>query len=452
MEFKKILIANRGEIARRVINTCRKMGIKTVAVYSEADQEALHVREADESVLIGPAPVAQSYLNSKAIISAARETGADAIHPGYGLLSENGDFAAECEKSGIIFIGPSSQVISDMGSKIEARRKMMALGVPVVPGSEEAVESLEEALELARKIGYPVMLKASAGGGGVGISILGSPEELEKGFQNIRDRSRLYFGNPTVLLEKFIESPRHIEVQIAADQFGNVVHLFERECSVQRRHQKVLEESPSPFLSEDLRKRLLASAIQGVKGIGYRNLGTMEFIFGQNGEFYFLEMNTRLQVEHPVTEAVTGLDLVEWQIRIAQGEQLPLSQDQISSQGHAMECRIYAEDPVRLIPSPGTISRLAWPMDGVRIDAAVEEGSVVSQYYDPMIAKLVVRGEDRQETIGAMNRALSQTQIEGIKNNISLLLNVVHNDEFIRGNYSTGLIADLQNATKKKGR
>lgn len=449
MEFRKILIANRGEIARRVMGTCRKMGIKTVAVYSEADQEALHVREADESVLIGPAPVAQSYLNAEAVISAAIKTGADAVHPGYGLLSENGDFAAGCEKSGIIFIGPPSRVISDMGSKIEARRKMKALGVPVVPGSEEAVESLGDALELAREIGYPVMLKASAGGGGVGMCILNSPEELEKAFQNTRDRSRLYFGDPTVLLEKFIESPRHIEVQIAADQSGNVVHLFERECSVQRRHQKVLEESPSPFLSGDLRDRLLTSAVRGARGIGYRNLGTMEFIFGQNWEFYFLEMNTRLQVEHPVTEAVTGLDLVEWQIRIARGEQLPLSQDRIISRGHAIECRIYAEDPVRLIPSPGTVSRLIWPEDGVRIDAAVEEGSKVSQYYDPMIAKLVVRGEDRQEAIAAMDRALSQTQIEGIKNNIPLLLNVVRHEGLISGDYCTGLITGLLNAAKK---
>ncbi|MDI3328343.1 MAG: acetyl-CoA carboxylase biotin carboxylase subunit [Alicyclobacillaceae bacterium] len=443
MAFQKILIANRGEIARRVIRTCRKMGIQTVAVYSDADRDAPHVREADEAVWIGPPPVAQSYLRIDAILDAARQTGAEAIHPGYGFLSENGEFAARCEEAGLVFIGPSPEVITAMGSKIEARRRMKEAGVPVVPGGEGAVESLEQALALAEEIGYPVMLKASAGGGGIGMSLVRSPEELTKAYESTRTRSRNYFGDEAVFLEKFVENPRHIEVQVAADGKGRVVHLFERECSVQRRHQKVIEESPSPFLDEEKRARLTDAAVRGAAAIGYRNLGTMEFIFDGEGNFYFLEMNTRLQVEHPVTEMITGLDLVEWQIRIAAGEPLPLDQDRISRRGAAIECRVYAEDPVRFLPSPGTVTALEWPGD-VRVDAGVEAGSAVTPYYDPLIAKIIAWGESRAEATERLERALESVRIDGIKTNVPMLLEVLRSEPFRRGTYTTELVQRLR--------
>lgn len=443
MAFQKILIANRGEIARRVIRTCRKMGIQTVAVYSDADRDAPHVREADEAVWIGPPPVAQSYLRIDAILDAARQTGAEAIHPGYGFLSENGEFAARCEEAGLVFIGPSPEVITAMGSKIEARRRMKEAGVPVVPGGEGAVESLEQALALAEEIGYPVMLKASAGGGGIGMSLVRSPEELTKAYESTRTRSRNYFGDEAVFLEKFVENPRHIEVQVAADGKGRVVHLFERECSVQRRHQKVIEESPSPFLDEEKRARLTDAAVRGAAAIGYRNLGTVEFIFDGEGNFYFLEMNTRLQVEHPVTEMITGLDLVEWQIRIAAGEPLPLDQDRISRRGAAIECRVYAEDPVRFLPSPGTVTALEWPGD-VRVDAGVEAGSAVTPYYDPLIAKIIAWGESRAEATERLERALESVRIDGIKTNVPMLLEVLRSEPFRRGTYTTELVQQLR--------
>lgn len=443
MPFRKILVANRGEIARRIIRTCRRMGIRTVAVYSEADKQALHVREADEAVYLGPAPVAQSYLRMDAVIRAAKETGAEAVHPGYGFLSENGDFAELCEKEGLVFIGPPAGVIQAMGSKIEARRQMQAAGVPVVPGSDDPVDTPEEALARAEAVGYPVMLKASAGGGGIGMSRVESPEQLLKSFETTRTRAQNYFGDGALFIEKWIDQPRHIEVQVAADARGRVIHLFERECSVQRRHQKVVEESPSPFLTEELRDRLLKAAVRGAEAIGYRNLGTMEFIVDPSGSFYFLEMNTRLQVEHPVTEMVTGLDLVEWQIRIAAGEDLPLEQDQIVCRGAAIECRLYAEDPVRFLPSPGTITTLSWP-EGVRVDTGVEEGSTVTPFYDPMIAKVIVHASTRMEAVERMERALAETRIEGIKTNLSVLLGVMRHEAFRRGTYDTGLLDKIQ--------
>ncbi|MCL6575116.1 MAG: acetyl-CoA carboxylase biotin carboxylase subunit [Kyrpidia sp.] len=441
--FRKILVANRGEIARRIFRTCRTMGIQTVAVYSEADKGAVHVREADEAVYIGPPPAAQSYLNMDAVIRAAKETGAEAVHPGYGFLSENGDFAERCQREGLVFIGPSPEVIRAMGSKIEARRRMQAAGVPVVPGTERPVDTLEEAMEAAKGIGYPLMVKASAGGGGIGMSRVETPEELKKTFESTRARAVNFFGDGALFLEKWVEGPRHIEVQVAADAHGNAVHLFERECSVQRRHQKVVEESPSPFLNDAMRERLTAAALRGATAIGYRNLGTMEFLFDAKGNFYFLEMNTRLQVEHPVTELITGLDLVEWQIRIAAGERLPVLETP-ARRGAAVECRVYAEDPVRFLPSPGTITALAWP-EGVRVDTGVEQGSAVTPFYDPMIAKIIAHGSTREEALARMERALSETRIEGIKTNLPFLLEVMRNPEFRRGSYDTGLVQNMQN-------
>lgn len=450
MKFQKILIANRGEIAARIIRTCKRLGIQTVAVYSEADQALPYVQEADEAVWIGPPPVASSYLQMEVILEKALELGVDAIHPGYGFLSENAGFAERCKQEGIVFIGPSSDCITAMGSKIESRRRMKEAGVNIVPGCLDAIATLPEALDIAAEIGYPLMLKASAGGGGIGMSLVSSAEELEKWFESTRTRSQTYFGDAAVYLEKYIEAPRHIEVQVAADHHGNIVHLFERECSVQRRNQKVIEESPSPFLTEDARERLVNAAILGAKAIGYQNVGTMEFIFDEQGEFYFLEMNTRLQVEHPVTEAITGLDLVEWQIRIAEGERLPLKQVDIQRSGHAIECRLYAEDPIRLLPSPGTITRLVWPGQDVRVDTAVVEGTVVTPYYDPMIAKLIVHGKDRSAAIQAMEEALRHTELEGLKHNIPMLLEALGYEGFRSGKYDTQMIQRMRSQSAAK--
>ncbi len=444
MKFKKILIANRGEIASRIIRTCKRLQIQTVAVYSEADINMPYVKEADESVLIGPPQVAASYLNYSKILELSKGLNVDAIHPGYGFLSENAEFAKVCQENGICFIGPSPEVISLMGSKINSRRKMEEAGVPVVPGNSTGLSSLEEAKMIADEIGYPIMLKSSAGGGGIGMSLVSTHQELEKIFDSTRTRAKNYFGDDAVFIEKYIENSRHIEVQIAADKLGNFLHLFERECSVQRRNQKVIEESPSPFLSDLDREELVTAALKGAKAIGYENLGTMEFIFDSNSNFYFLEMNTRLQVEHPVTEAITGLDLVEWQIRIAAGDPLPVSQEEIKMKGNSIECRIYAEDPVRFFPSPGTIEKLSWPEVDARIDAAIKEGSVVSSYYDPMIAKVIVHGDNRKQAIGKMESALKQTEIVGIKSNIPILQDVIQNERFISGKYSTQLIQLIQ--------
>lgn len=449
MTIKKILIANRGEIANRIIQTCKRLGIKTVAVYSEADEQMPYVTAADEAYLIGPPPAIQSYLKVEEIIKVALQAKVDAIHPGYGFLSENSGFVDRCEKEGIIFIGPSSEVIKTMGSKIEARKKMKELDVPIVPGSVNALESMEEVLQTANSIGYPVMLKASAGGGGIGMELVYSDTELEKAFTSTKSRSEKLFGDSSIFIEKYIENPRHIEMQIAIDHFGNAVHLYERECSVQRRHQKVIEESPSPSIQPYQFEELKQAALKGAIGIGYQNVGTMEFIFDEQGNFYFLEMNTRLQVEHPVTEEITSLDLVEWQIEIANQHRLPSLQQSIKSEGHAIECRIYAEDPVRFFPSPGKITQLVWP-ENVRIDTGIVNGTTITPFYDPMIAKIIVKGTTREESLSKMKVALKETEIQGIKTNIPLLLEVLDNQQFQDGIYSTNLVNNMRETTINK--
>ncbi|GAB7387744.1 acetyl-CoA carboxylase biotin carboxylase subunit [Bacillaceae bacterium] len=435
--FGKILIANRGEIARRIIRTCRRMGIKTVAVYSEADAKAPFVTEADEAVCVGPPQASKSYLNVEKIIEAAKQTHADAVHPGYGFLSENAGFARRCAQEGLVFIGPDAGVIELMGSKIEARRQMQKAGVPVVPGWDGQLQSVEEALAIAEQLRYPLMLKASAGGGGIGMQLVHNEEELQKAFATTVQRAQSYFGDGTVFFEKFISNPRHIEVQVACDAYGNVVHLFERECSIQRRNQKVIEESPSPFLDETTRQTLLETALRGAKQIGYTNVGTMEFIFDEHRNFYFLEMNTRLQVEHPVTEEITGVDLVEWQIRLAAKEPLPCRQEEIVRKGHAIECRLYAEDPNTFFPSPGVLKTLSLPEENVRLDFGVVEGDTVSPYYDPMIGKIITHGRDRDEAIRKMEDALAQIRVEGLTTNLSLLQKVMQHPDFRRGVYTT---------------
>ncbi|WP_244943862.1 acetyl-CoA carboxylase biotin carboxylase subunit [Siminovitchia fortis] len=443
MFFKRILIANRGEIARRIIRTCNRLGIESVAVYSEADAAMPFVKEATAAVCVGPTQAKKSYLDIDNIIQAAKETDADAIHPGYGFLSENPAFVRRCEEEGITFIGPAAKAIELMGSKLEARAQMQEAGVPVVPGSEGRLESVEEAVSLAGEIGYPLMLKASAGGGGIGMQLVHNAEELEKAFDSTKQRAESFFGDGDLFLEKWINEPRHIEVQIAADEHGNVIHLYERECSVQRRNQKVVEESPSPFLDEKLRKELLQTAIRGVQHIGYTNVGTMEFIFDGEKNFYFLEMNTRLQVEHPVTEEITGLDLVELQFQLAAGEKLPFGQQNIKKHGHSIECRLYAEDPNTYFPSPGTIKRLILP-GGARLDFAVEEGSQVSPFYDPMIGKIIVHGDDRHQAIGKMQAALEKLEVEGITTNLPLLYDIMENATFKKGEYTTKFLDEFQ--------
>ncbi|EGK13056.1 acetyl-CoA carboxylase, biotin carboxylase [Desmospora sp. 8437] len=444
MNIRKLLIANRGEIARRILRTCRQRGIQTVAVHSEADRDLPFVREADEAVCIGPPPVAQSYLNMDAILDAARDTGADAIHPGYGLLSENAEFAGRVEEAGLIFVGSSPEVIARMGDKVTARRHMEEAGIPVVPGSD-GIRDLAEASREAARIGYPVMLKASAGGGGIGMEVLHSEADLEKAFTSARGRAQAYFGDGTLFMERFIESPRHVEVQVFADGKGRTLHLFERECSVQRRNQKVVEESPSPSIRPETREALCRAAVQAAKAVGYTGAGTVEFLVDPGEDFFFLEMNTRLQVEHPVTEMVTGLDLVALQLDVAEGKPLPFGQDRIESGGHALEYRIYAEDPDRYYPSPGTLKAFAPPEgEGIRVDAGVETGSVVAPFYDPMIAKCVVWGKDREEALARSLKALSSFRVEGIKCNLPLLIRILEQPEFRRGKYDTGLLKKLQ--------
>ncbi|WP_100398171.1 acetyl-CoA carboxylase biotin carboxylase subunit [Bacillus sp. FJAT-44742] len=445
--FKKVLIANRGEIACRVIRTCRNLGIKTVAVYSEADKSALHAGMADESHFIGPPKVNESYLNIDAILQAAKDSGVDAIHPGYGLLSENGDFARKCEAEGITFIGPTPEVMEKMGSKIEARLEMEKAGVPVVPGVSSPIENVDEAAETAERIGYPVMLKASAGGGGIGMQRAETKEELRKIYEGNQKRAISFFGNGAMYLEKVVQNPRHIEIQVFADKHGNCVHLGERDCSVQRRNQKVVEESPSPFVSDSLRKEMGETAVKAAKALGYQNAGTIEFLVDEEKNFYFLEMNTRLQVEHPVTEEVTGTDLVEWQLAVAAGQPLPLTQQEISLSGHAIEVRIYAEDPKTFFPSPGTITVFEMPSGkAVRHECGVSEGSVVTPFYDPMLAKLIVTGTNREEAIEQLQKALENYRIEGIKTNISMLLEVVKHPSFIKGEATTAFIQDVLRA------
>lgn len=436
--FKKILIANRGEIACRVIWACKELGIKTVAVHSEADREALHVRFADEAVCIGPAPSAKSYLNIPAIISAAEITNVDAIHPGYGFLSENPHFAEVCAECNIKFIGPSPQVMRTMGDKATAKQAMKAAGVPVTPGSEGLLDTEEDAIREAERIGYPVLIKATAGGGGRGMRVARDRAELINGYNTARAEAEAAFKNSGVYLEKYIANPRHIEIQVMADERGNVVHLGERECSIQRRHQKLIEESPSPAVSDELRAEMGRIAVKACQEVGYSNAGTIEFLLDEDDSFYFMEMNTRIQVEHPVTEFVTIADLVAAQIRVAAGEELSFKQEEVIFVGHAIECRINAEDPVTFTPSPGRITTLNWPTGpGVRVDTAVYDGYFVPPHYDSMIAKVIVHHRTRKQAIARMKRALEATVVEGIKTTIPLHLKVLSEPDFIAGNIST---------------
>lgn len=438
--FNKILIANRGEIALRIIRTCHLMGIDTVAVYSEADKGAPFVKEAKEAVCVGEAQAKKSYLNIDKIISTAKELNVDAIHPGYGFLSESSIFVELCEDAGITFIGPGKDIMEIMGSKLKSRQMMKEAGIPVVPGSDKNLDSLEDALKVAEELEFPLMLKASAGGGGIGMKKVHDKEELTAAFKTTKKQAENFFSDDKLFLEQWIYEPRHIEVQIAADSKGNVIHLFERECSVQRRHQKVIEESPSPFLTNEIRKKLLDAAVKGVEHLGYKNLGTMEFIFDESGKFYFLEMNTRLQVEHPVTEEITGLDLVEWQIRIAAGETLPLAQEEVVQSGHAIEARLYAEDPKTYFPSPGSITKLSLAEGLGRYDFGVVEGSQVTPFYDAMIGKVIVHGEGREEAIDKMKRALEKLEVEGIVTNLPLLKGIMTADQFTSGQYTTNFL------------
>ncbi|TQR15436.1 acetyl-CoA carboxylase biotin carboxylase subunit [Psychrobacillus soli] len=439
--FSKIIIANRGEIALRIIRTCKDLGIQTVAIYSEADAESLFVRQADEAYCVGKPPVNQSYLNIEEIIRIAKESGAEAVHPGYGLLSENAGFARKCVEAGLVFIGPSSDIIASMGSKIEARKMMKEAGVPVVEGIDTALDNEEQAREAGRKIGYPLMLKASAGGGGIGMQLVNSEEELVKAFEGNKKRAESFFGDGTMFLEKYIAEPHHIEVQILADTYGNVIPLWERECSIQRRNQKVVEEAPSPFISEETRQKMLDAAVQAAKHIGYSNAGTIEFLVDREQNFYFLEMNTRLQVEHPVTEEITGLDLVEQQLKVAYGERLSLTREEVGRKGHAIEVRIYAEDPKTFFPSPGKITEFQLPQgEGVRNECSIEAGSQVTPFYDPMIGKLITWGETRSEACARMKAALENYKVEGIKTNIPMLIETVSHEQFLAGYTTTDFV------------
>lgn len=449
--MKKILIANRGEIASRIIKTCKRLAIKTVAVYSEADAQMPFVKEADEAFLIGPPPVQQSYLKVDDILEIAIREGVDGIHPGYGLLSENAQFVKKVQDAGILFIGPDSETIEKMGDKIGARQTMQRASVPVIPGTDEGVEALEDALNKANVIGYPVMLKASAGGGGVGMIRCDSEQALSQQFESVKKRAQMYFGHDVVFLEKYIHHARHIEVQIFGDNYGNIVHLFERNCSIQRRNQKVIEESPSPGLSKSTREKLYKAAIDAARAVNYKNAGTVEFIVDENEAIYFLEMNTRLQVEHPITEEVTGFDLVEWQIEVAKGNELPVkNQVDIHLTGHAIEFRLYAEDPVTFMPSPGTITKLDWGTSNeIRIDSGYEENSKVTPFYDPLISKIIVHAPTRVEVIERSGRYLETFSIEGLKTNLPLFSEVIKEQVFINGNYTTSILEDWAN--KKKG-
>jgi acetyl-CoA carboxylase biotin carboxylase subunit len=439
--LRSVLVANRGEIARRVIRGCRALGVRAIAVYSEADAAWPHVADADEAVAIGPAPARQSYLDIERVIDAARRTGAQAIHPGYGFLSENWRFAQACEAAGLVFIGPSWPVIQQMGDKIGARRIMAAAGVPVVPGSDGPVDSVDAAREVAGRTGYPVMLKASAGGGGIGMVKVSDEAALPAAFASAQRRAQAAFGSGGLFLERYVEGARHVEVQVFGDAAGHVVHLHERECSIQRRHQKLIEETPAPHLSAALKARLTAAAVTGARSVGYVNAGTMEFIV-TGEEFFFLEMNTRLQVEHPVTEEVTGLDLVQAQLRVAAGEPLPWTQEQIRQRGASIECRIYAEDPAKsFMPSPGKLTRLGLPAGpGIRLECGVAEGVEVSVHYDPLLAKLIATGRDREEAIARMSGALDAFVIEGVKTVIPFHQRVMRSDLFRAGAVHTQLI------------
>ncbi|MET0441507.1 MAG: acetyl-CoA carboxylase biotin carboxylase subunit [Casimicrobiaceae bacterium] len=444
--FKKILIANRGEIACRVIRTARRMGIKTVAVYSEADKDARHVEMADEAVLIGPPPSAQSYLQIERIVKACKDTGAEAVHPGYGFLSENAAFCAALEKEGIVFIGPKVHAIEAMGDKIASKKLAIEAKVNTIPGHNQAVTSPEEAVEIARRIGYPVMIKASAGGGGKGLRIAYDDTQCREGLAACRNEAKNAFGDDRVFIEKFIEEPRHIEIQVLGDAHGNYVYLHERECSIQRRHQKVIEEAPSPFIDEATRKAMGEQAVQLARAVKYQSAGTVEFVVGKDRSFYFLEMNTRLQVEHPVTEFITGLDLVELMIRVAAGERLQIAQKDVQRTGWAIECRINAEDPLRgFLPSSGRLVKFIPPPEvpgQVRVDTGVYEGGEVSMYYDSMIAKLICHGATRDQAITRMLEALNAFVIRGVASNIAFQAALLQNPRFLSGNFNTGLIAE----------
>ena len=440
--LKKVLIANRGEIAVRIIRACREMGIRTVAIYSEADKNALHVQLADEAICVGPAPSNKSYLNVKAILEAACLTGADSIHPGFGFLSENPNFAKICQETGIKFIGPDYKLIELLGNKSKAKETMKRAGVPVVPGSDGLIYSKEQAMNLAEQIKYPVMLKASAGGGGRGIRIAYSKEELEKEYDIVKQEAKVSFNDDSLYLEKFVEHPRHVEIQILADEHGNCIHLGERDCSVQRRNQKVLEETPSGILDEKTRKKMGEVAVKAVKEIGYSNAGTIEFLVDKNKDFYFMEMNTRVQVEHPVTEMVTGVDIIKEQIKIASGEELQYKQEDIKFEGHSMEVRINAENPDKnFMPCPGTITGLHIPGgNGIRVDTAIYSGYTVPPTYDSMLAKLIVHGKTREESIAKMKSAVAEFVVEGITTNIDFLLKILENENFKANNYDTSFI------------
>lgn len=450
--FKKVLIANRGEIAVRIIRACRELGIRCVAVYSTADRNALHAQIADEAICIGPPATKDSYLNMNAIMQAALNTGAEAIHPGFGFLSENAEFARLCEANGIVFIGPSYKSIEMLGDKAAAKETMAAAGVPVIPGSEGAVSSVEEAAEVAEKAGYPVLVKASAGGGGRGIRRVDSPEELEEQMTAAQQEAKNFFGDDAVYIEKFLINPHHVEIQIIADKHGNYIYLGERDCSMQRRNQKVLEECPSPIVDEKLRKRMGEAAVTAAKQCGYYNAGTIEFLVDENRDFYFMEMNTRIQVEHPITEEVTGFDLVKAQIEVAADLPLSVSQDDIELRGHAIECRINAENPdFNFRPSPGTITALYMPGGpGIRIDGAVYHGYTITPYYDSMISKLIAHGSDREDAINKMKWALSEFIVEGVDTNIDFQLEIIKNPDFRSGNYDIGFLNRYMEKNKKK--
>ncbi|HOO05187.1 MAG TPA: acetyl-CoA carboxylase biotin carboxylase subunit [Ruminococcus sp.] len=450
--FKKILIANRGEIAVRIIRACRELGVRSIAVYSTADRSSLHAQIADEAICIGPPATKDSYLNMDAIIQAAINMGAEAIHPGFGFLSENAEFARLCEKNGIVFIGPSYKAIEMLGDKAAAKETMAAAGVPVIPGSKGAVKSLKEAQKIAETAGYPVLVKASAGGGGRGIRRVDSPKELEAQMTAAQQEAKSFFGDDTVYIEKFLINPHHVEIQIMADKQGNYIYLGERDCSMQRRNQKVLEECPSPVVDEELRQKMGNAAVTAAKQCGYYNAGTIEFLVDDNHDFYFMEMNTRIQVEHPITEEVTGFDLVKAQIEVAAGLPLRVSQEDIKLRGHAIECRINAENPeLNFRPSPGTITALYVPGGpGIRIDGAVYQGYTITPYYDSMISKLIAHGSDRDDAIRKMRWALSEFIVDGVDTNIDFQLDLIKRPEFISGNYDIGFLNRYMEKNKKK--
>ena len=440
--INKILIANRGEIAVRIIRACKEMNIKTVAVYSEVDKDAMHVKLADEAICIGPANSSKSYLNFKNIIEAANITGADAIHPGFGFLSENSQFAKICEESNIKFIGPNYKVIELMGNKSNAKELMKNAGVPVIPGSDGSVKGLKDAIKIANEIGYPIMLKAAAGGGGKGIRIVNIPEELESNYNIVKQEAKLSFNDDEIYIEKFVKNPRHVEIQILADEHGNVIHLGERDCSIQRRNQKVIEETPSTAIDDKLRNKMGEAAIKAVKASGYTSCGTIEFLVDCDKNFYFMEMNTRIQVEHPITEERTGIDIVKAQIRISAGEPLKIKQKDVKFNGYSIECRINAENPAKNFrPCPGTITGVILPGgNGVRVDTAIYLGYTIPSNYDSMIAKIITHGDTRNEAISKMKRALEETVIEGVDTNIDFLFKIIKNPTFIRGNFDTSFI------------